>query len=142
MVIAHFIKLQQNYGTIFPYILKLVEQYPNLSLLSRYTYSKLLLMIKFNCCYLGLMLVYIVIVWIVFLVLRDFGGRRFISTVLFLLLSSPIIGSFVALLFVNSTCIATFFAGFQKLKACPLSLWKLPPASPVQFGCRNNKIVK
>ena len=33
-----------------------------------------------------LMLVYIVIVCIVFLALRDFGGRRFISTVLLLLL--------------------------------------------------------
>ena len=32
------------------------------------------------------MLVYIVIVCIVFLALRDFGGRRFISTVLLLLL--------------------------------------------------------
>ena len=31
------------------------------------------------------MLVYIVIVCIVFLALRDFGGRRFISTVLLLL---------------------------------------------------------
>ena len=38
------------------------------------------------CCYLGLMLVYIVIACIVFLALRDFGGRRFISIVLSLLL--------------------------------------------------------
>ena len=48
-------------------------------------------MIKFNysiahMCYLGLMLVYIiVIVCIVFLALRDFGRRHFISTVLLLL---------------------------------------------------------
>ena len=50
MVVAHFIKLQLNYGTIFPCMSKVVELYPYLSLLSRHTYSKLLLMIKFNCC--------------------------------------------------------------------------------------------
>ena len=47
-----------------------------------------------QCCYLGLMLVYIVIVCIVFLALRDFGGRRFISTVLLLLLLFPLKISF------------------------------------------------
>ena len=49
MVTAHFIKLQLNYGTVFPCMSKVVELYPYLSLLSRHTYLKLLLMIKFNC---------------------------------------------------------------------------------------------
>ena len=94
MVIAHFIKLQLNYGTIFPCMSKVVELYPYLSLLSRHTYSKLVLMIKFNCWLItvahmllfAFYVVYIVIVCIVFLALRDFGGRHFISTVLLLLL--------------------------------------------------------
>ena len=51
-------------------------------------------MIKFNCWLITVAhmllftfyVVYIVIVCIVFLALRDFGGRRFISTVLLLLL--------------------------------------------------------
>ena len=50
-------------------------------------------MIKFNCLLITVAhmllftfyVVYIVIVCIVFLALRDFGGRRFISTVLLLL---------------------------------------------------------
>ena len=50
MVTAHFVELHLNYGTIFPCMSKVVELYPYFSLLSRHTYSKLLLMIKFNCC--------------------------------------------------------------------------------------------
>ena len=46
-----------------------------------------LLLLRTCCClHVGLMLVYIVIVCIVFLALRDFSGRCFISTVLLLLL--------------------------------------------------------
>ena len=37
MVIAHFIKLQLNYGTIFPCMSKVVELYLYLSLLSRHS---------------------------------------------------------------------------------------------------------
>ena len=47
---SQFVKLPLNYGTILPCMSKIVELYANLSLLSRHTYSKLFLMIKFSCC--------------------------------------------------------------------------------------------
>ena len=73
-------------STIFPCMSKFVVLYPYLSLLSRHTYSKLLLMIKFNCWLITVAhmllftfyVVYIVIICIVFLALRDFSRRRFI----------------------------------------------------------------
>ena len=61
------------------------------------------------------MLVYIVIVCIVFLALRDFGGRRFINTVLLLLLLLLLCGK----IFKTQTLIRQLLTKYQISRNCP-----------------------